>query len=353
MNTDDAFSQAHRLALELECLLLSCTDTAATAKWWDSAHEALEQWRKFCAGDPPAVDSHWPNIKMDISERKTHPAIEPALSAARSLTDELMDCVDRLGSEYDTVDPRVWEHILVYAKPVGAAPLPCGRCNGSGWVVRDPDIGTDQECFVCEGRGVIEGAPVTLPDDVRPQDLKIDCMFTQLGGGFAPILNNGIRVTHLPTGIVIEETGARSQHRNRAIAIERLKNELAKQNANVTPLPDDVAQMVEALRRHEWVPVIQQAADMIEHLARQLQEVKDWNAMLADHNEQLAQRGDDLEERLARQVPEGCVVVPREPTEAMFLAAKEAMWVGNIASSIIYKAMLAAGQINLNQGETK
>lgn len=33
----------------------------------------------------------------------------------RSLTDELMDCVDRLGSESDTVDPRVWEHLLVYA----------------------------------------------------------------------------------------------------------------------------------------------------------------------------------------------------------------------------------------------
>jgi hypothetical protein len=29
----------------------------------------------------------------------------------------------------------------------------CGCCNGSGWVVRDPDIGTDQECFVCEGTG--------------------------------------------------------------------------------------------------------------------------------------------------------------------------------------------------------
>lgn len=47
----DVFPVAHRLALELECLLLSCTDTAATAKWWDSAHEALEQWREFCRED--------------------------------------------------------------------------------------------------------------------------------------------------------------------------------------------------------------------------------------------------------------------------------------------------------------
>lgn len=47
----DIFPSAHRLALELECLLLSCTDTCATAKWWDSAHEALEQWREFWRED--------------------------------------------------------------------------------------------------------------------------------------------------------------------------------------------------------------------------------------------------------------------------------------------------------------
>ena len=47
----DVFPQAHRLAMELECLLLSCTDTCATAKWWESANEALDQWRKFCSED--------------------------------------------------------------------------------------------------------------------------------------------------------------------------------------------------------------------------------------------------------------------------------------------------------------
>lgn len=44
----DAFPHAHRLALELECLLLSCNDTAAVSKWWDSSNDALEQWREFC-----------------------------------------------------------------------------------------------------------------------------------------------------------------------------------------------------------------------------------------------------------------------------------------------------------------
>ncbi len=36
-----------KLALELECLLLECNDTAATSKWWNSAHAALEDWRSY------------------------------------------------------------------------------------------------------------------------------------------------------------------------------------------------------------------------------------------------------------------------------------------------------------------
>ena len=32
----------------------------------------------------------------------------------------------------------------------------CNYCNGSGRMVRDPDIGTDHECFVCDGAGAIK-----------------------------------------------------------------------------------------------------------------------------------------------------------------------------------------------------
>ena len=31
----------------------------------------------------------------------------------------------------------------------------CGHCHGTGRMVRDPDIGTDQECFVCDGTGYV------------------------------------------------------------------------------------------------------------------------------------------------------------------------------------------------------
>lgn len=32
----------------------------------------------------------------------------------------------------------------------------CGACAGSGWTVRDPDIGTDKECWVCNGTGKVQ-----------------------------------------------------------------------------------------------------------------------------------------------------------------------------------------------------
>lgn len=59
----DVFPVAHRLALELECLLLDSKDMAAVSKWWDSAHEALEQWREFCREDTKVGDNKTANAK--------------------------------------------------------------------------------------------------------------------------------------------------------------------------------------------------------------------------------------------------------------------------------------------------
>lgn len=38
-------SHAKRLALELECLLLSCEETAVVSKWWASAHISLGEYQ--------------------------------------------------------------------------------------------------------------------------------------------------------------------------------------------------------------------------------------------------------------------------------------------------------------------
>ena len=45
--TPDQVIAAHakRLALELECLLLSCEETSVVSKWWASAHQALCEYQ--------------------------------------------------------------------------------------------------------------------------------------------------------------------------------------------------------------------------------------------------------------------------------------------------------------------
>ena len=43
----------------------------------------------------------------------------------------------------------------------------CGNCGGSGRMVRDPDIGTDQECFVCDGSGSFSGPATPQPTQTQ------------------------------------------------------------------------------------------------------------------------------------------------------------------------------------------
>ena len=48
----DADSDAARLALELECLLMDTKDLSVVSKWWGSANEALELHRQRLAATP-------------------------------------------------------------------------------------------------------------------------------------------------------------------------------------------------------------------------------------------------------------------------------------------------------------
>ena len=47
---DTAWAQAHRLALELECLIMDTKDNAVVSKWWDSAFEAIEEYQALKPG---------------------------------------------------------------------------------------------------------------------------------------------------------------------------------------------------------------------------------------------------------------------------------------------------------------
>ncbi|MBP0465345.1 peptide chain release factor 2 [Roseomonas sp. PWR1] len=63
--------------------------------------------------------------------------------------------------------------------------------------------------------------------DINPADLKTDTFRASgAGGQHVNKTESGVRFTHMPTGIVVASTQDRSQHRNRAIAMEMLKARL-------------------------------------------------------------------------------------------------------------------------------
>jgi peptide chain release factor 1 len=71
--------------------------------------------------------------------------------------------------------------------------------------------------------------------DIRKEDLKVDT-FRSSGAGGQNVnkVETGVRFTHLPTGVVAESTEARSQHKNREIALQKLYqriNDIAKDKA--------------------------------------------------------------------------------------------------------------------------
>ncbi|MBI1202632.1 MAG: hypothetical protein GC182_08995 [Rhodopseudomonas sp.] len=58
----------------------------------------------------------------------------------------------------------------------------------------------------------------TLADE----DLKVEALHRQPPGGQHVGTESGVRVTHIPSKLVAEADGDRSQHRNRAIAMDMI-----------------------------------------------------------------------------------------------------------------------------------
>lgn len=72
-------------------------------------------------------------------------------------------------------------------------------------------------------------------DPINPADVQVETVLKQMGS-FAPVLTNGIKLTHTPTSISVTCTHERSAHANRAAAWRAL--EAALQPAAAQPQGD-------------------------------------------------------------------------------------------------------------------
>jgi protein subunit release factor A len=65
---------------------------------------------------------------------------------------------------------------------------------------------------------------------IDPQDIKVECIRKHPQGGQHVGADSGVRVTHIPTGLVAECDSERSQHRNKQICLDMILGGLTSPN---------------------------------------------------------------------------------------------------------------------------
>jgi peptide chain release factor 2 len=82
--------------------------------------------------------------------------------------------------------------------------------------------------------------PPTVPVPESDEALLAQCRVETFrsggpGGQHQNTTESGVRLVHLPTGVRVEARDERSQHRNRALALERLRERLERRNRRRKP----------------------------------------------------------------------------------------------------------------------
>lgn len=117
--------------------------------------------------------------------------------------------------------------ILLRVTGKGARALFAGEAGGHRW----------QRIPPTEKRGRVQSSTITIAVldeevatkiEIRPEDLEWStCRAPGPGGQHVQKTDSAVQLEHLPSGIRIRAHEARSQHENRATALERLRDKLA------------------------------------------------------------------------------------------------------------------------------
>ncbi|MGE5326097.1 MAG: peptide chain release factor family protein [Deltaproteobacteria bacterium] len=118
--------------------------------------------------------------------------------------------------------------------------------NGRAFHVEDGVSGSMSGSEIAALAGISADMAFVLHDiKINPRDLRVDTFRPSISvQQISNVSHGGVRITHLPTGIVVSSHGERSQVRNRVEATRLLRERLSELG-HAKPRPIDMREQVQ------------------------------------------------------------------------------------------------------------